>query len=82
MPDMNGRALVEALQADCGDLPTLYISGYSADLIASHGVLDDGCAFLEKPFTREQLLAKVRAVLDGQTNAKRPSPANARPDAR
>ena len=63
MPDMNGRALSERLSAMRPDLPTLFISGYTADVIAHHGVLDEGVEFLAKPFKREDLLITVRAVL-------------------
>ena len=64
MPDLDGRALSERLCAMIPDLPTLFISGYTSDVIAHHGVLDRGVEFLEKPFTRKGLLEKVRAVLD------------------
>ena len=63
MPDMNGRALSDHLQSMLPGLPTLYISGYTSNLIAQHGVLDEGIEFLEKPFTRQGLLEKVGAVL-------------------
>jgi PAS domain S-box-containing protein len=63
MPDMNGRALSQQLLDTIPDLPTLFISGYTASVIAHHGVLDEGVEFLEKPFTQRGLLAKVRAVL-------------------
>ncbi len=65
MPDMNGRELATALKAQHRRLRTLYISGYTANVIAHHGVLDDGVEFLEKPFTRAMLLARVRGLLDG-----------------
>ena len=64
MPDMNGGALAEQLLATRPGLPTLFISGYTSNVIAHHGMLDEGVEFLEKPFTRHDLLAKVRAVLD------------------
>lgn len=64
MPDVNGRVLSERLRARLPGLPTLFASGYTADVIAHHGVLDAGVEFLEKPFTRLKLLSKVRAVLD------------------
>ncbi|MBN2446308.1 MAG: PAS domain S-box protein [Phycisphaerae bacterium] len=63
MPDMNGRALSESLLALYPTLAVLFISGYTSDVIAHHGVLEDGVEFLEKPFTRHGLLTKVRAVL-------------------
>ncbi len=68
MPDMNGRALSEQLRAARAGLRTLFISGYTSNVIAHHGVLDEGVEFLEKPFTRQSLLMKVRAVL-GKTRA-------------
>jgi len=64
MPDMNGKVLSERLRAICPGLPTLFISGYTSNVIAHHGVLDAGVEFLEKPFSQSCLLAKVRAVLD------------------
>ena len=64
MPDMNGRRLSERLRETRAELSTLFISGYSSNVIAHHGVLDPGVEFLEKPFTREDLLLKVRSVLD------------------
>ena len=64
MPGMNGRALSEQLRVTLPGLPTLFISGYTSDVIAHHGVLDEGVEFLEKPFTQKSLLAKVGAVLN------------------
>ncbi len=65
MPGLDGRAVVEALQARRPGLPALFVSGYSHDIISHHGALDSGLAFLPKPFTDELLLERVRAVLDG-----------------
>ncbi len=64
MPDINGRLLAQRLRTKRPDLPTLFISGYTANVIVHHGVLDRDVQFLEKPFTRQQLLEKVRNVLD------------------
>jgi CheY-like chemotaxis protein len=64
MPDMNGRELATVLTGNHPNLRTLYISGYTANVIAHHGVLDKGVEFLEKPFTRHALLQRVRAILD------------------
>jgi len=63
MPEMNGRQLSDSLRKTFPDLPTLFISGYTSNIIARHGVLDAGVEFLEKPFSRVQLLSRVREVL-------------------
>jgi PAS domain S-box-containing protein len=64
MPGMSGRALAERLTERRPGLRCLFISGYTADVIANRGVLDDGVDFLAKPFTRDELARKVRAILD------------------
>jgi DNA-binding NtrC family response regulator len=64
MPGMSGRDLAERLRSVLPDLKTLYISGYTDDAIAHHGVLGPGVAFLEKPYSRQDLLAAVRRALD------------------
>jgi two-component system cell cycle sensor histidine kinase/response regulator CckA len=64
MPDFSGRELSERAGAVRSGLPTLFISGYTSDVVAHHGVLDDGVELLEKPFTQRELLQEVRAVLD------------------
>jgi hypothetical protein len=47
----------------------LFMSGYTADIVARQGVLDDGLNFLPKPFTKADLAAKVREVLDSPSSA-------------
>jgi two-component system, cell cycle sensor histidine kinase and response regulator CckA len=66
MPEMNGRDLAEALAGFLPRLKHLFMSGYTADVIAHHGVLDKGMHFIQKPFSRESLAAKVREVLGGE----------------
>ncbi|MHB0981173.1 MAG: response regulator [Thermoleophilia bacterium] len=65
LPGMSGRDLVEELSRRPGAPPKiLYMSGYTQNAIVHEGRLDAGVAFLEKPFTPEALLRKVREVLD------------------
>ena len=66
MPAMNGRDLADQLLAFYPHLKRLFMSGYSADTIAHHGVLDEGVHFIQKPFSLRDLAVKVRAVLDGE----------------
>ena len=65
MPDMNGLDLFTELQSINPRLICLFMSGYTADVIAPHGVLEEGVNFIQKPFSLLDLARKVRAVLDG-----------------
>ncbi|HEY8551621.1 MAG TPA: ATP-binding protein [Vicinamibacterales bacterium] len=64
MPGMNGRELANALVAVRPGLKVLYTSGFTADQIGACGVLEEGTAYLRKPFSPQQLRARVRQVLD------------------
>ncbi|MFO7666694.1 MAG: PAS domain S-box protein [Desulfobacterales bacterium] len=64
MPGMNGREVKEAVKHLYPDIKTIYMSGYTADIIALKGIIDEGTAFLQKPFTINLLSSKVREVLD------------------
>ena len=64
MPGQNGRVLAERLVASYPKIKVLYISGYNDSFIAGHGILDPGSILLNKPFTEEALIHKVREVLD------------------
>ena len=64
MPDMNGLDLAKKLLPLYPQLKVLFISGYTANVIAHHGVLDKGMNFLQKPFSLPDLAARVREVLD------------------
>lgn len=65
MPEMSGRRIVEQLVALHPEIKTLYMSGYTANVIAHHGVLDPGVYLLQKPFTFQGLAQKIREVLAG-----------------
>jgi CheY-like chemotaxis protein len=63
MPEMNGRDLAARLQKLNPELRVLYMSGYTADVIADHGVLEDGVHFIQKPFSHQELAARVGEAL-------------------
>jgi two-component system, cell cycle sensor histidine kinase and response regulator CckA len=64
MPEMNGRDLAKGLLALYPRLKRLFMSGYTSDVIAHHGVLSDGVNFIQKPFTMKILAEKLREILD------------------
>ena len=66
MPEMNGRQLAERLLAGRPGLKCLYMSGYTADVIAHHGVLEEGVQFIQKPFSMKELAAKVRGMMNDE----------------
>jgi two-component system, cell cycle sensor histidine kinase and response regulator CckA len=64
MPEMNGRDLAKNLLSLYPNLRCLFMSGYTADVIAHRGVLDEGVQFIQKPFSGEGLAIKVREALE------------------
>jgi FixJ family two-component response regulator len=64
MPDMSGPELVGKITSFQPEMKVLYMSGYTDDAIVHHGVLEPGVNFIEKPFSTEGLVQKVREVLD------------------
>ena len=70
MPEMSGPELSRRLARVCPSARVLFMSGYTGETIARHGVLEPGIAFLQKPFTPADLARKVREVLDGVPRSK------------
>ena len=64
MPEKNGKDLAEELKTLQTDLKVLFMSGYTDDVIAEHGVINHNLNFIEKPFTQKDLAEKVREVLN------------------
>lgn len=69
MPRMSGLELAERLKPIRPDMEVLFVSGYSDEIIADHGIADGGIHFVQKPFASRVLLKKIREILDA-----RPSP--------
>jgi two-component system, cell cycle sensor histidine kinase and response regulator CckA len=64
MPEMNGRDLAKNLLSIYPGIKRLFMSGYTANVITHHGVLDEGVHFIQKPYSIRDLAAKVREALD------------------
>lgn len=64
MPGMNCRDLASSLLSIQPDLKCLFMSGYTANVIAHHNILEEGINFIQKPFTMKDLGNKVREILD------------------
>jgi nitrogen-specific signal transduction histidine kinase/CheY-like chemotaxis protein len=62
MPGMNGKELKERLEMRYPSIKTLFISGYTSDIVANRGVLGEGMDFLQKPFSAPGLLTKIRQM--------------------
>jgi len=67
MPGMNGRELAEKLLHLRPELKVLFSSGYTENVIAHHGVVDEHVAFIGKPYSVQALAAKIREVLTSRT---------------
>jgi len=63
MPEMNGRELAKRVQSLYPGVKRLFMSGYTADIVAHQGVLEEGIHFIQKPFSMSALSAKIREVL-------------------
>jgi PAS domain S-box-containing protein len=66
MPEMNGRDLAKKLLAINPDIKSLFMSGYTANVIAQQGVLDTGMSFIQKPFSSRELGGKLRRIFENK----------------
>jgi CheY-like chemotaxis protein len=66
MPEMSGPELAVKLRAKHPELPVLYMSGYTDDVLSAHELAQAATAFLRKPFGNAELIAAARTLLDGQ----------------
>jgi nitrogen-specific signal transduction histidine kinase/ActR/RegA family two-component response regulator len=64
MPEINGKDLAEFIKSKNKNIKILFVSGYTNETIAKHGLIPEGMNFLQKPYTRKELAKKIRAVLD------------------
>jgi two-component system cell cycle sensor histidine kinase/response regulator CckA len=64
MPGMNGSDLAKRMAEQRPEMRCIFMSGFTADVIAQRGILEKDVDFLSKPFNRDQLAHKVREVLD------------------
>ncbi len=64
MPVMNGRELAEKILKIFPKMKCLYMSGYTANIIADNGILDEGLNFINKPFSKLELSAKLRELFN------------------
>ena len=70
MPGIGGRELAKRLLAVRPGIKVLYLSGYTEDAVVTQGTLGPGTAFLQKPFTLQNLAKKVREVLSSKAHSK------------
>ncbi|NTW54418.1 MAG: response regulator [Chlorobaculum sp.] len=63
MPEMNGSELARKLKTKIPNLKIIFMSGYSADVIAGHGTLDDDVNFIQKPFSVDNLIKAIEKAL-------------------
>jgi YesN/AraC family two-component response regulator len=64
MPEMNGRELSEYVQRVYPQIKILFMSGYTANVIAHQGVLDENICLISKPFSLKEIALKIRELLD------------------
>jgi len=69
MPQMSGQELMEQLRKMKSDLPALLMSGYTELVMPEHNLIKEGVNFLQKPFTNDTLLKRIKRLLDASTGS-------------
>ncbi len=64
MPEMNGRDLAAEISAARPGIKVLFMSGYTADVIARQGIIEEGISFIQKPFSMKDIALKIKSVLE------------------
>ncbi len=64
MPEMNGRDLAAEISAGRPGIKVLFMSGYTADVIARQGIVKKGFSFIQKPFSMKDIAVKISSVLE------------------
>ena len=67
MPEMNGRDFATQVNTLYPDIKTLFMSGYTSDVIILHGILEEGVRFIQKPFSIKDLAMQVRRAVGVQS---------------
>lgn len=65
MPGLGGRELADRVRALQPSASVLHMSGYTDDVVIRRGVVDRSAAFIEKPFSSDELARQIRQLLDG-----------------
>ncbi len=64
MPGKNGKVILAEIKELNPEIKVIFISGYTADIIRKRGIIEEGVEFITKPFSKDQVLLKVREMLD------------------
>jgi len=68
MPRINGKEVYDKLKKVSPDIKTIFLSGYTADIIKQKGLLEEGLHFFHKPISPQRLLHEIRNILDKDTS--------------
>ena len=74
MPEMRGHHLADELRKRYPEMRVIYMSGYTDNALVHSGSLPEGTVFLQKPFTPDIVLRRVREVLDGAAAQRQQTP--------